>query len=77
MCCMLHVWLSLQNHCKGNTMRNPFRRKIVGHTAVITIPLEFINKGWVHFEMTVDGFNTKHNGKFTVFSGDVKIETKK
>jgi hypothetical protein len=51
-----------------------FRPHDFGHIAYLTIPEELINNGWYKFEMTVDGFNTKHEGRLTMFSGKVRVE---
>ena len=53
---------------------NVIRSKPIGHIAYLTLPEEIINKGWYDFIISVDGFNTKHDGSLTVFSGKVKVE---
>ena len=57
-----------------NRITRVFRGRDVGHVAVLTLPEELINNGWYHFTMTTEGFNTKHEGKFTTFSGKVRVE---
>ncbi len=51
-----------------------FRPHDFGHIAMLTLPEELINNGWYKFSMTVDGFNEKHEGRFTTFSGKVRVE---
>ena len=55
-----------------NRISRWFKGKDVGHVAYITIPEEYINTGWFDVEMTVEGFNQKHDGKFTTFTGKVR-----
>ena len=45
-----------------------------GHIAVIALPEEVINNGWYTFDMTVEGWNEKHEGRLTTFSGKIRVE---
>ncbi len=51
-----------------------FRPHDFGHIAYLTLPEEVINNGWYDFTMTVDGWNVKHEGLLSIFSGKVRVE---